>query len=253
MILTIEQLDAIRGRPVNRENAGSLILAVTTHPNGLELPHRLAQFLAQVFHESAELHHVREIWGPTPTQKRYEGRLDLGNNQPGDGERFLGRGLLQTTGRFNYRVLSRWCDKRPTLGAPDFEFVPMALENPPWSGIAAVAYWEMKGLNNLADVGDIKGITQAVNGGLNGFKDRMKWYVRAGLTLLGHPTDVRAFQGEVGLKVDGVPGPLTCAAMHPVLKALTAPPKTTTERLTDLEARVTNLEAKASPTTEGSA
>ena len=40
---------------------------------------RMAAFIAQIGHESGHLQHVREIWGPTPAQTRYEGRADLGN------------------------------------------------------------------------------------------------------------------------------------------------------------------------------
>src|SRR5690606_17393021 len=65
-------------------------------------PTRLAAFLAQVGHESGGFVYAREIWGPTEAQKRYEGRKDLGNTQPGDGSRFRGRGLIQITGRANY-------------------------------------------------------------------------------------------------------------------------------------------------------
>ena len=40
---------------------------------------RIAAFIAQIGHESGQLVYVREIWGPTAAQSRYEGRADLGN------------------------------------------------------------------------------------------------------------------------------------------------------------------------------
>ena len=75
-----------------------------------ELP-VLAQFLAQVMHESGGLRYVREIWGPTKAQARYEGRKDLGNTQPGDGKRFMGRDVIQVTGRANHRALTERPDQ----------------------------------------------------------------------------------------------------------------------------------------------
>ncbi|TVQ93245.1 MAG: LysM peptidoglycan-binding domain-containing protein, partial [Chromatiaceae bacterium] len=67
---------------------------------------QIAYVLATSEHESAAGRLMVEIWGPTAAQRRYEGRRDLGNTQPGDGFRFRGRGYVQVTGRANYQTWS---------------------------------------------------------------------------------------------------------------------------------------------------
>ena len=147
---------------------------------GINTPARLAAFLAQVGHESGSLVHVREVWGPTPAQQRYEGRADLGNTQEGDGSKYRGRGLIQVTGRANYRALRDRMRMRFGFGVvPDFETYPKALEQPRWAALSAGDYWDHHKLNVLADAGSHDSfvtMTRRINGGVNGLGDRLlRW------------------------------------------------------------------------------
>lgn len=147
---------------------------------GIDTPARQSAFLAQIGHESGGLQYAREIWGPTPAQARYEGRADLGNTQPGDGKRFRGHGLIQTTGRTNHaRARDRLRAKFPDLDVPDFEADPEALALPQWAALSAADFWDDRGLNALADAGDFERITKRINGGLNGYADRLARYNEA--------------------------------------------------------------------------
>jgi putative chitinase len=143
-------------------------------------PLRAAAFLAQIAHESGELRFLEEIWGPTAAQRRYEPPSDLatrlGNTEPGDGERYKGRGAIQLTGRANYR-------KYGDLLGVDLESNPPLAASPQIAISTAGAYWQINGLNQLADVGDFETITRRINGGLNGYNDRLRYYERAGSVL----------------------------------------------------------------------
>lgn len=206
-------------------NARSVCLALTEFGNqvGLHRPHRLAQYLAQLAHESAGFRYDREIWGPSDAQKRYEGRKDLGNVRKGDGRRFAGHGPIQVTGRANHREFTHWC--RKTFGGretPDFEATPQAINTDPWEGLTGIWYWDSRGLNRFADSGDVEMITKRINGGLNGYDDRIDWLARFSLVLLGHaPADIKGAQRLLGVDmVDGIAGPRTRAALHSALTNL---------------------------------
>jgi len=177
----------------------------------IDTPARLAAFLAQVGHESGSLRWVQEIWGPTTAQTRYEGRVDLGNTQPGDGRRFCGHGVIQITGRSNHaRVRDRLRERFPHLGVPDFEADPDALCAPQWSALSAADYWGEHQLNLLADAGNITAIGRAINRGsaktivpANGEADRLARFERAKSAILAPSTET------VTVAADGSAEPTT--------------------------------------------
>lgn len=215
MQITVGTLATIAGRPVN-SNMQSTIAGLERAGvgAGLNRPHRLAQFLAQIAHESGGWRYDAEVWGPTSAQKRYDTRTDLGNTAAADGDGFLyrGRGPIQITGKSNYRQFTAWA-RALDPQAPDFVANPDAVLTDPWEGLGPIWYWDTRDLNRYADNGDLLTITKRINGGTNGLADRQAQYTRAGLVLLGFAT-IKQFQDHVGLKVDGIAGPATRAAIH---------------------------------------
>jgi putative chitinase len=137
----------------------------------INTPLRIAHFLAQIAHESGCLRYTEEI----ASGEAYEGRVDLGNTQPGDGPLFKGRGLIQLTGRANYRDYGKACGKnfettdKPTLVATDPD---LAVDVAGW-------FWDKRQLNALADRDDLREITRRVNGGFNGLAERADFLARA--------------------------------------------------------------------------
>lgn len=143
---------------------------------GINTPLRLAHFLAQSAHETCDFCYLRELWGPTQAQRRYEGRLDLGNTHPGDGRLYMGRGVFQLTGRANYEHYAI------ETGLPLVEEPDLAAR-PDLSVWLACLYWTAHGLNAKADADDILGITKAINGGFNGLVERKQRLVRAKIAI----------------------------------------------------------------------
>jgi len=126
---------------------------------------RLANFIGQTCHESGGFKFLREIWGPTAAQRRYEGRADLGNTQAGDGKRFMGRGILQITGRANYTEMAMRSG-HPLVDQPELA------ERPDIAVLTACIFWRSRKINLAADRGDDDRVTRIINGGTNGIEDR---------------------------------------------------------------------------------
>lgn len=225
--LTLELMEKMcKGKmtKASRTNMKSLFVALEQYGDqlGIMEPQILPHFLAQQMHESGSFKYDKEIWGPTAAQKRYEGRKDLGNTKKGDGKRFMGRTGGQITGRYNYGQYTKWARKLDP-NAPDFTETPELINTDPWEGLGPIWYWdngnpEGKSLNKYAKDNNIEMITLRINGGKNGLGDRIDYYTRCALVLLGYgPTEVKAFQRDYKLKDDGIAGAMTRQAMHKAL------------------------------------
>lgn len=183
--------------------------------------------------------------------------IELGNTIPGDGYRYRGGGLLQTTGGGNYRRLGQKIGV-DLYGNPELIVAPENALQP------ALHEWNESALNDAADRNDIRAITRAINGGYNGIDGRQKFFdqiwtvandgapavpawqaaatdgdtswLQASLNNLGASPPlivdgrygpatqaaVRDFQQAAGLTVDGVAGDVTRAAMRLRLATLRA-------------------------------
>ncbi len=172
----------------------------------INTPPRAAAFLAQIAHESGELCRLVEnlnysatrlmqVWPnrfPTLSKaKQYErdpqkladyvyaNRLGNGDEASGDGWKFRGRGLIQVTGRGNYRAAAK------ALGSP-LESQPELLEGSGLAALSAAQFWQSHGLNELADASgdhtddqDFVTISIRINGGRAGLAERKRYWVKA--------------------------------------------------------------------------
>jgi putative chitinase len=170
----------------------------------INTPLRIAHFLAQIAHESDCLRFteenlnysakaLRSVFGkyftddalaeqyarkPQAIANRvYASRMGNGDEASNDGWTFRGRGLIQLTGRNNYRAFSE--DVQIDIE----EHPERCSTDPEWAVKVAGWYWNKHQLNELADKDDVRAITKAINGGFNGFKERKAYLQRAKVSL----------------------------------------------------------------------
>lgn len=134
----------------------------------IDTPLRKAAFIAQLVVESDSFRTFEEY----ASGRAYEGRSDLGNVAPGDGERFKGRGAIQVTGRHNYESVSQY------LGI-DFIAHPELMATPENAFETAAWYWQSRNLNSVSDSGSIESVSRIVNGGTHGLPQRIDSFQRA--------------------------------------------------------------------------
>lgn len=124
---------------------------------------RLLKIFPKYFNKEQSLAYARQQ--SRIANRVYANRIGNGNEASGEGFKFRGRGFLQITGKENYFRLANDTDL-DCLKNPD-----LLLEEAN-AMISALWFWDLKGLNSLADRDDVIKITKKINGGLNGIKHR---------------------------------------------------------------------------------
>lgn len=178
--------------------AGVFVSALNTSMNHYQIVglKRVAAFIAQVGHESGQLTRLVENlnYSADALQSTWPSRFNaelaksvarkpeqiasiaygnrMGNTEPGDGWKYRGRGLIQITGKDNYRACGE------ALGL-DLIAYPELLERPQHAAMSAAWFWASRGLSTLADAGSFSKITSRINGGQNGAADRQALHARA--------------------------------------------------------------------------
>ena len=196
MLITAQQLLLIL--PNAGQVAGVFVPVLNTAMSRYQIVglKRVAAFIAQVGHESGHLTRFAENlnYSADALRRNWPSRFDvelaravarkperianiaygnrMGNTSTGDGWKYRGRGLIQITGRANYKA----CGVALSL---DLINQPELLEKPQHACMTAAWFWATKGLSTLADEGKFETITQRINGGLNGLADRQMLYARA--------------------------------------------------------------------------
>ncbi|BBJ68513.1 hydroxyethylthiazole kinase [Enterobacter sp. 18A13] len=178
-------------------------LALTMRNFGVNSTIRLAHFLSQIYCETGRVSECEEK-GKDSYFDKYEPEFDakhynknelakkLGNDQIGDGIRFKGRGIIQLTGRTNYRVYGEYKGSSEKFissagaetlisssyyccDAGGFYWIQkqrMKVQNKKlvnW-GPLSIHYWADQGTTYA----EVKAVTKCVNGGSNGL-DGSRW------------------------------------------------------------------------------
>jgi putative chitinase len=173
----------------------------------INTPQRIASFIAQCAHESGNFTALKENlnykwetlrrlfpkYFPTDEMAKdyasrpnkqaaianriYAGRMGNGDEQSSDPAKWIGRGLIQLTGRSNYQAFADSVEM-------DINEVPEYLATFEGAAQSACWFWETNGLNKFADADDILNMTKRINGGTIGLQDRIKHYKHA-LHVLG--------------------------------------------------------------------
>ncbi|MGK0738109.1 hypothetical protein ACSFCX_14950 [Yokenella regensburgei] len=105
----------------------------------------------------------------------YADRMGNGSEGAGDGYKYRGRGMIQLTGKSEYRAFTNRHNEMSPDDIKDFVTNPELVSTNIEYGVeSAFSFWVSKGLSKTANGMNVYEVTAKVNGGQNGYADRLK-------------------------------------------------------------------------------
>lgn len=165
----------IEVKPTTSKPAEVTLMAVA-QANGIK-GKELAAFMAQMKHESE---HFSDMIEDRPNVRRYLKTKSLGNRNLNDAKRFIGRGFIQLTGRWNYK----WMEKELGIDLTSTWSAAQKAADPKIAAEIAVIFWKKRVRPNVENFDDVKQVTTPINPNLHGLENRAihyKDYLQAAL------------------------------------------------------------------------
>lgn len=172
-------LDALPQYEINTVERVSAFIAQCAHESGgftilQENLNYSAKGLVGTFHKYFSDEGVAKPYERQPEKianRVYANRMGNGDEHSGEGWKYRGRGLIQLTGKDNYKRFSHAAfDDDTILDNPDL------LTDPYYALHSACWFWNDKMLNDYADTQDLVTMTKKINGGTIGLDDRIHHY-----------------------------------------------------------------------------
>ena len=125
----------------------------------------MQMLMANMAHETCGFVYMMEI----ASGSAYHYRSDLGNRGPDDGTRYKGAGVLQLTGRYNYQRLADGIGDQKVMDGVDY-----VANTYPFT--SARIWIEENDLLNVCLNQGFDACCVRINGGWNGYDDRLRYY-----------------------------------------------------------------------------
>lgn len=169
---------------------------LTKNPNEVFLLHyakleglkgvELAQFMAQCAHETDDFSSLTEYGSEDRFRRLYDIEFNkpnatlLGNTDPGDGVKYIGRGYIQLTGKWNYTAASK------DLNLPLVSNPNLLTNNKEIAAKVSLWYWKTRVRPKVSDFSNVAQVTRTINRKLSGISDRTEKF-KAYLNTLNDP------------------------------------------------------------------